>query len=140
MTSELRQGPLQQRTTCGIYRFRCLWCQLFAYVGQSINVGLRSASHLTSMKNAYRRYRELGQIPPPNEVTSLLAHHAVTHAMQNENFKLEDFENMFELDLVHSLSENTQSGGADSRIRRSWEVFYQWLHRGRTADGGGNRR
>ena len=141
ITSDFRQGTLQERTTCGIYQFRCVLCtnQQFNYVGQSINVGQRSASHLTNINSAYNRYRGR-QIPQPNEVSSLLVHHALTHAMQNSNFNTGDFENMFELDLVHSLPENNRIGGEDSRIRRSWEVFYQWLHKGRTADGVGNKK
>ena len=48
--------------------------------------------------------------------------------------------NVFEVDVVHRLPDHTNTGHLDSGVRRSWEIFYQWLYRALVEEGGGSRR
>lgn len=49
------------------------------------------------------------------------------------------FSDIYEVDIVCNLQGNNRNN-TDSRVRRSWEVYYQWFFKAGTAEGGGSRR
>ncbi len=115
-----------------IYCIQCQICQqpnVFNYVGQTVQlVAKRGGKHYRVIK------KNAGHLLHSH----LLNKHGITNikGILSEAYKIY---------LIHDLSDNATSPradpscerGTDKRIRRSWEMFYQWLYRAMDFDGGG---
>ncbi len=133
-----------------IYRIQCFLCRSrtheFNYVGQTIDsMETRESVHLNVING--------------NEGHNL-ARHLQQHRINEiggENLMPED---IYEMQLLHDLSDNSafpkhstgepcnencnkyycEKAKNDVRIRRAWEMFYQWLCKAMKFDGGGCKK
>jgi hypothetical protein len=124
-----------------IYCIQCVKCRTlenrpeFNYVGQAVtNMATRGSKHITVIKT------EKGH--------PLHIHLVEIHRYQTDAIDAIILSNAYKIYLVHDLSDNATSPRVvksckretDKRIRRSWEMFYQWIYRAMDFDGGGSRR
>jgi hypothetical protein len=122
-----------------IYCIQCLLCRRFIeefnYVGQSVNsMNDRAKLHFSLIKR---------------NVAHLLHLHLLNEHKINESEITKDFlPHAYIIYLIHNLSDNATSPRAppsckrrrDARIRRAWEMFYQWAFKAMHFDGGGSTR
>lgn len=129
------------KSLCCIYRFRCIVCPSsrsceFNYVGQSRNFKARYKQHTAKVLTEWmdredRRARGLrGKL-----YSSVLYEHC---NMGHRDVK--KFSDVLEVDVVHRLEDHGSNSRNDSRVRRSWEIFNQWLFKAMCTEGGGSRR
>ena len=120
-------GPSEFR--CFIYRIRCRLCsdhREFNYVSQIVN----------EMKT--RENRRMTVIN--SSKSGLLSFHA---EQEHPGLVLTE---VYEVNLLHDLPDNdslpnlsNKNGLKDKRIRRAWEMFYQWVNKAMHFDGGANK-
>lgn len=112
-----------------IYRIRCCKCQpgQFNYVGQTVvQMNQRANLHIHTINK--------------NRNVLLAKHLQTKHSNLDPNAA-------YEMDLLHYLPVNALSpkdrspgGLRDKRIRRAWEMFYQWVCKAMDFDGGGCKK
>lgn len=137
--------PLEESNQlCCIYRFHCIECERqenneFNYVGQSRNFKPYCESHTGHLLSAWVdnenkvAAHEDGVPVPEHVASSLLDEHPVqVHSKKHK------FSEIYEVDIVYNLQENFTN--TTSRVRHSWEVYYQWLFKARIIEGSGSRR
>nr|CAH0107115.1 unnamed protein product [Daphnia galeata] len=116
----------------------CIQCQLcrtqnmeFNYVGQSVNTMKdRGKMHFSVIKK---------------NTGHLLHDHLVEHEI---DVNIDSLSEAYKMYSIHDLSDNATSPRAspscqrktDARIRRSWEMFYQWAFKASHFDGGGSKK
>jgi hypothetical protein len=145
--SPIQSTPLKEiiGQLCCIYRFRCIHSKCkFNYVGQSINFQARYKTHTGEMLEAWMNHedrlafvaegmpftKDIHKTPP-----SVLYEHQI-----HEHPNATRFSDVFEVEIVQGLSENASNTTTDKRVRRSWEIYNQWLYEAMASEGGGSLR
>ena len=107
---------------CFIFCIHCRVCfRQFRYVGQVVNsMRMRGGRQMTVI-DSWK--------------SGLLSQHL---EQEHPEFSHAD---LYEIDLLHDLPDNdalpgSKNGPRDERIRRTWEIFYQWAFKAMDFDGG----
>ena len=146
--------------SCCIYRFHCVPCQIagraFNYVGQSrafntqrFKVHQKNIKKTSGIVTDYINYVvgmfRTNILQDANEdqddgskgISVLYKHEATSHiALRTLGHK----EVIFEAFITHRLPEFNGTRGIDKSVRRSWEIYYQWLFKAMVSEGGGSQR
>ena len=118
-------NPIGREYPCIIYRIGCKHCVGYCFVGQAVQTLIDP------------RIKERSLIKRKKSL--LLASHA---REKHPGIKAVD---LYEMSLLHALPDNASSprdkslkAERDKRIRRDWEMFYQWAHKSKDFHGGAN--
>lgn len=139
----------EKLSCCSIYRFRCIVCQQrpgkqFNYVGQARHFYKRYKSHVRKMWDSYLEHEDRMAVynenkPVPKEANKIAKSVLYEHVIQ-EHGDVVKFSDVLEVDVVHDMPGYAKSHPRDSRVRRSWELFNQWLFKAMAEEGGGSRQ
>ena len=127
--------PIGRDFPCIIYCFCCTMCPNSRFVGQTIN------------KCA----------PPENLQEHIIIKRKKSPLMAEHMDKVHPTqkpEDVYEMKMLHDLQDNTyrlqqqpiptqyqiRRAKKDKRIRRTWEMFYQWIYKAMKYDGGLNKK
>ena len=136
--------------TC-IYRFRCDLCAgqslEFDYVGQARDFDVRYKTHQRRIHQIRGNIFERPDMDlyidylDWSKISKLYAHEAERHSSWRVNQRNQRAEReIFSAYVVHRLPNHGQNNSTDSSVRRSWEIFYQWLYKAMVTEGGGSQR
>ena len=108
--AQLGRRPLRERLMeCLIYRIRCPEHPDFNYIGQHAGLPISRSDLLIHNRR------------------NLMADHAVAYHTG------ETFDRIFEMDLLRQFLDHSATNDdhdkQQSRVRRSWELFYQWIYK-----------
>ena len=73
-----------------------------------------------------------------SNISRLHAHEAARHSSERVNQRTEG--EIFSAYVAHRLPNHGGHNPTDSSVRRSWEIFYQWLYMAMVTEGGGSQR
>lgn len=141
--------PLKEDKRCCIYRFHCIKCEQemkeFNYVGQSRNFPARYKTHTHKMLTTWMDHEDRmnayqAGTPVPRHVDNRPLSVLYEHPHHSHFMSKDKFSDIYEVDIVCNLEGNNTASKTDSLVRRSWEVYYQWLFKARATEGGGSRR
>lgn len=134
---ELTRGQIKE-LRCIIYRIYCRDHPGFNYVGQTINDAItRGSNHHGKITRACQLFDDASRSGEPCDHRNLMAEH-VRNIRHDDDLPLNE---ILRMEILRHLPDH---GGMDDdenkRVRRAWEMFYQWLLRALEKDGGGSRR
>ena len=135
------------KLTC-IYRLRCDLCAgqslEFDYVGQARDFDVRYKTHQRRIHQIRENIFERPDMDlyidylDWSKISKLYAHEAERHSSWRVNQRAE--REIFSAYVVHRLPNHGQNNSTDSSVRRSWEIFYQWLYKAMVTEGGASQR